>query len=140
MLNLASRLSNACPKAYVSGDEAELALLSANDLMLRALARIEEVAYVAEADKPAKAMSALAGKLTLYVPLEGLVDLDQEVARVEKELAVVLVELKRVQGKLGNEQFIARAPADVVEKERAKLAEFQEQQSKFEERLAQLKG
>lgn len=68
----------------------------------------------------------------IYLPLAGLIDLDKEIARIEKEIANTENELKRLAAKLSNENFVAKAPAEVVEKERAK-------QSMYEEKLASLR-
>ena len=68
----------------------------------------------------------------IYLPLAGLIDLDKEIARIEKEIANTENELKRLAGKLNNESFVAKAPAEVVEKERAK-------QGMYEEKLASLR-
>jgi valyl-tRNA synthetase len=76
----------------------------------------------------------------IYVPLAGLIDIDRELARLKKELEAVEKELKRVEGKLGNESFLAKAPAEVVEKERAKEAELAGKATAIRERLAMLEG
>lgn len=90
--------------------------------------------------KPEDAMSAIIRGLEVYLPLKGLVDLDKEIARLEKELAILDKELARVNGKLSNQGFLDKAPADVIDKEKAKRAEFEEKKKAILERLAGLKG
>ena len=72
--------------------------------------------------KPTKAMTAVVEGVELFLPLAGMVDLDLELKRLQKELAILEEERKRLTGKLANEQFVTKAPPAVVEKERKKLA------------------
>ena len=76
----------------------------------------------------------------IFVPLKGLIDVDKEAARQEKELLHVEKDLARVRGKLGNAGFLGKAPAEVIEKERAKEEELSGKQSAIKERLSMLKG
>lgn len=76
----------------------------------------------------------------VYLPLAGLVDLDKELARLEKEERTIDEVLKRVQKKLANDQFLAKAPPAVVEKERDKEAELDRTKETIHKRLAALKS
>ncbi|RJP82707.1 MAG: valine--tRNA ligase [Candidatus Zixiibacteriota bacterium] len=91
--------------------------------MLQRLAGIDQL-LVTEA-KQSHAASAVVGDLEIFIPLEGLIDLDVERARLDKEIARQEGLLKGIQGKLANGAFVANAPAEVVEKERQKLADIQ---------------
>ncbi|GIX37114.1 MAG: valine--tRNA ligase [Silanimonas sp.] len=86
------------------------------------LARLESIDWV-QGDPP-PAAAAVLGELTLLVPLEGLVDLEAERARLDKEIRRVEGEIAKCNGKLGSETFVANAPAAVVEQERRRLAEW----------------
>jgi len=86
------------------------------------LARLESIDWV-QGDPPAAAAAVL-GELTLLVPLAGLVDLDAERARLDKEIQRVEGEIGKCMGKLSSETFVANAPAAVVEQERKRLAEW----------------
>ena len=66
------------------------------------------------------------------VPLAGVVDIDKELGRLDKELERLATEKVRLAGKLSNENFVARAPDDVVAKERAKLADLETAASSVE--------
>jgi valyl-tRNA synthetase len=86
------------------------------------------------------AHAVLSGGTELFVPLEGVIDLDRERSRLRGEI-------ERLQGlsagaskKLDNENFVSRAPDEVVQKERDKLAQYDEQASKLQEKLAELEG
>ena len=74
----------------------------------------------------------------LFVPLADLIDVPAERARLEKELGEVSVDLSQGDAKLANEQFLSRAPADVVEKERRKRDEFAQKKERLEANLASL--
>jgi valyl-tRNA synthetase len=74
------------------------------------------------------------------LPLAGLIDIAQEVARLEKELANLNAEVQRVEKKLANEGFVAKAPAKVIEEERAKMNDYAEKRDKVLARIAELRG
>ena len=108
--------------------------------VLASLARLDtEQTTVGESlDAPDKAVTLTAGGITTYLPLAGLVDLDAERARLEKEMANVEKQLQRVNGMLANEKFTSKAPDEVVERERSRRAELVGQQGQLKERLAEL--
>ncbi|MDO7906893.1 valine--tRNA ligase [Paenibacillus sp. JX-17] len=89
---------------------------------------------------PDKAMSAVVSGAELYLPLAGLIDIAQEIARLEKELQHLDSEVQRVEKKLSNEGFVAKAPAKVIEEERAKQADYSDKRSKVIARIEELKG
>ena len=91
------------------------------------------------ADKPKNALTAACGGVTIYLPLKGLIDIDKEMARLKKELDNLNGEIKRAEAKLNNQGFVSKAPAAVVEKERAKKADAETKKAALEERMAQLK-
>lgn len=110
-----------------------------NIAYLQALAAAESVAICgADADKPENAMAAVVSGVEVYLPLKGLIDVEKETARLNKELAGLEKEIARIAGKLANPGFLAKAPADVVEKERAREREYQEKRAAILERLAYL--
>ena len=73
---------------------------------------------------PAASGSAVVGAVEVFVPLEGIIDLEVERGRLEKEVAKFEKLVKSMDGKLANEKFIANAPEDVVKKERERLVEY----------------
>jgi valyl-tRNA synthetase len=74
----------------------------------------------------------------VYVPLAGLLDLDEERARLRKEIARVEADLAALRRKLDNPSFVARAPADVVEKDRARVAELEARRAKLLDNLSRI--
>ncbi len=90
------------------------------------LASIEKMELKEQlSEKPAQAVTAVVHGIEIYLPLKGLVDIDKEIARLEKELAKMESEIKRIEGKLANKGFVAKAPAEVIEKEKEKMAKYQ---------------
>jgi valyl-tRNA synthetase len=100
---------------------------------LNRLATIERIE-----GEPPPAASALVGDLKLFVPLEGLVDLDAERARLDKELKRVEAELAKSRGKLASETFVQNAPAAVVEQERQRLVDWSAQREALATQRAKL--
>ncbi len=89
---------------------------------------------------PDKAMSAVLTGVELFLPLAGLIDIEQEIARLEKELKMLYAEVERIEKKLANPGFMAKAPAAVVEEERAKMNDYADKRDKVIARIAELKG
>jgi valyl-tRNA synthetase len=80
----------------------------------------------------------VAGETVALLPLAGMVDLDAERERLEKERAEATLEKERAEKQLGNEAFVARAPGSVVEVQRKRLQTAQEQIALLERRLSEL--
>ncbi|MFS0506786.1 valine--tRNA ligase [Bacillus altitudinis] len=93
-------------------------------------------------DVPAsdKAMTAVISGAELILPLEGLINLDEEIARLQKELDKLTKEVERVQKKLGNEGFMKKAPESVVEEERAKERDYVAKREAVQKRIEELKA
>jgi valyl-tRNA synthetase len=89
---------------------------------------------------PEKAMTAIVTGVELFLPLAGLIDISQELIRLDKELQSLHGEVERIEKKLGNEGFVAKAPVKVIEEEKAKLADYADKRDKVIARLAELKG
>ena len=107
---------------------------------VRALARAKTI-DVLEAGTPApKAATALLGGLEILVPLEGIIDEDAEIGRIERQIGKLGKELDRSRAKLENPSFRERAPAAVVEKERRRAAELETSVAKLESQLATLRS
>ncbi len=124
----------------IAGGEAR-SLIGGYADYIRELAGVEPLELFDEgAPKLAKALTAVVRGAEIYLPLEGLVDLDKEIARLEKEAEEVAEALKRVKSKLSNQSFLAKAPPEVVEKERAKEEELEEKQAAISRRLAALRS
>jgi valyl-tRNA synthetase len=93
--------------------------------LIQRLARIESIERVADDRDSGDCAVALAGKLRLLIPLAGLVDIGEELARLNKQLEREQKGLTQAEKKLANERFVDNAPAEVVDKERQRLSEHQ---------------
>jgi valyl-tRNA synthetase len=91
---------------------------------LQKLARVSGIEILAFAAKPKLASSAVVDGSEIFVPLEGLIDLGAERARLEKEIARLQQAVEATERKLANSSFVDRAPKEVVDREREKLAAF----------------
>jgi len=136
---------NAVPSKKVPAillvEDALLAGLKANDAYIHLLGGIDDLQLLPmTAEKPANAMTTVVTGVEVYLPLAGLIDVAKETARLTKEVADLDKELARVNGKLNNQGFLAKAPQDVVDKEKAKAAEFETKKKAIVERLEYLKG
>ncbi|MGQ7794358.1 valine--tRNA ligase [Faunimonas sp. B44] len=118
------------PMVMVGGSPVTHDRLSRHTAALERLARISEI-RIGDA-VPAGSAQLLIGEATAALPLAGIVDLSAERIRLEKELAKVGVEIARLDKKLANENFVARAPEEVVEAEREKLAAYAEDRRRLE--------
>jgi valyl-tRNA synthetase len=101
--------------------------------LLQRVGRIDAIEILDEGNDAPPAATALIDALKLLVPLKGLIDIDAERSRLEKQVRKLEAERKKCQGKLGNQNFVNNAPAAVVSQERDRLADFERQ-------LAQLAG
>jgi len=92
------------------------------------------------ATAPDKSVTAVVTGAELYLPLSGLIDIEEEIKRLRSELKKLDAEVERVQKKLANEGFVKKAPAAVVEKEREKERDYLEKREKVRERIRELEG
>ena len=111
----------------------DLRRLADNAPLLNKLAKLESVRVLEAGEEAPMSATTLVGDMQVLVPMAGLIDKDAELARLDKEIARLDGEVKRVGGKLANEGFVAKAPAEVLDKERAKLAEAEQALSKMVE-------
>lgn len=93
--------------------------------LLHKLAKLEQIDLLEDTAEAPMSATALAGQMEVLVPMAGIIDKDAELARLLKELDKLDKEIARLDGKLSNAGFVSKAPAEVVEKERAKLTDMQ---------------
>mgnify|MGYP003417761957 FL=1 len=111
----------------------DLRRLSDFEPLLNKLAKLESVRVLASGEEAPMSATTLVGEMQVLVPMAGLIDKDAELARLDKEIQRLSGEVQRVGGKLANEGFVAKAPAEVLDKERAKLAEAEQALAKLVE-------
>ncbi|NBX67274.1 MAG: valine--tRNA ligase [Proteobacteria bacterium] len=101
---------------------AEKAALTAHDPLVKRMARLESVTLSDDA-APKGAIQSVVGNLTLVLPVADIIDISKEKTRLQKEIEKQTAELKRVEAKLGNEQFVANAPEEIIAEQNARKAE-----------------
>jgi valyl-tRNA synthetase len=121
-------------------DEKVLASLEKNRSYIERFCNPEELQMGLNIETPEKAMTAVITGVEIILPLEGLINIEEEIARLEKEWDKLNKEVERVQKKLSNEGFIKKAPEHVVAEERAKEKDYLEKRSIVEARIKELKG
>ncbi len=118
----------------------QLESLTAVADLIALLVKLESVDVVCGGDDPKPAGVGVAGDVEIFLPMAGLVDLEKERERLQKELAKLEGWVKGCTAKLGNEKFTANAPADVVQMQRDLLAENEAKAATLRERLTGLDG
>ena len=106
---------------------------------LSTLGRLETIDWLDDHAPVPEAATALVGGMNILIPMAGLIDKAAEIARLDKEIAKLRKEEERGAAKLGNTDFLGRAPATVVEKERIRLAELQTAILKLEEQRTRIR-
>ncbi|PLR75521.1 valine--tRNA ligase [Bacillus sp. V3-13] len=121
-------------------NEETLQVIEKNRAYIERFCNPEELLAGLEPETPDKAMTAVVSGLEIILPLEGLINIDEEIARLEKELARLNQEVERVQKKLGNEGFVKKAPQKVIDEERAKEKDYLEKREAVQSRIKELSG
>ena len=117
----------------VQAPEAEIgSIVSDQKEMIINLARLKSLSVQHQGPKPKAAATAIVGGATLFIGLRGIIDISQESARLEKEIDRFTQELAGLAKKLGNEDFLRKAPAEVVAKVKQKHLELVEKQQKLQ--------
>ncbi|MBT1452515.1 valine--tRNA ligase [Glaciecola sp. XM2] len=103
---------------------------------LTMLAKLESIEILEKTDEAPACATALVGEMEIMIPMAGLIDKEAELARLKKAADKLVAEVQRTEGKLNNQNFVGKAPAQVIDKEKAKLADAQMQLSKIQEQQA----
>lgn len=112
--------------------------LSRNELMLKNLARLEAIQWVEKDDNVPESATALVGEMQLLIPMAGLINIEEERARLNKEIDSNQGFIVKLENKLANENFTSRAPENVVALERKKLSDTQSILNSLTEQLEKL--
>ena len=112
--------------------------LNENEQFISALAKLDSITVLAEADKGPASATAVVGELSVLIPMAGLIDKDAELARLDKAIDKLTKDADRVRAKLGNESFVGKAPEAVINKEKAKLAEAMSTLDKMVDQRAEI--
>ncbi|MBG9784006.1 valine--tRNA ligase [Shouchella lehensis] len=114
------------------------ACLETGSAYIEKFANPSKLVIANDLETPEKAMSHALTGMEIFMPLAGLLDLDAEIARLEKEKEKLTKEVERIEKKLSNQGFVAKAPAQVVEEEKKKKADYESKRTIVMERIAEL--
>jgi len=112
--------------------------LDENEQFLSSLAKLESITVLAEHEQGPASASAVVGDLSVLIPMAGLIDKEAELARLDKAMDKLEKDAARTRGKLSNDNFVGKAPAAVIDKEKAKLAEAESALVKMQEQKDQI--
>ena len=130
--------AKAIPVLLNKGSDTDLQYLESNTQFLTKLAKLDSISWLNSSQEAPLASTQLVGDMEVLVPMAGLIDVGAEIERLEKEIGKLDIEIKKLSGKLGNEKFVANAPADVVNKEKDKLAKAESSQAQLKEQLVKI--
>ncbi len=123
-----------------NGSATDQAYLKDSENYLLKLGRLERITWLNADDSAPESAIALVGGMKILIPMAGLIDKDAELARLDKEIQRIEKELPRIEGKLNNAAFVDKAPADVIAKEREKLATLHSSLKNLNEQFAKIKA
>ncbi|WP_315074533.1 valine--tRNA ligase [Acinetobacter guillouiae] len=126
------------PVLLQNATDAEKAQIARIEPLFKALAKVESITFLTDAEQPPLSSSSVVGHVSVFVPMKGLIDPKAELARLQKDLDKVQKQHDQIASKLANEGFVAKAPAAVVEGEKVKLAEFVDQLAKIKANMEQI--
>ena len=123
---------------FYRGDKQDKAYTEKLNLMIQSLARINTSAWAKNSDQLAATAMKILGDLEIHIPLADLIDKDEEIKRLNKEIAKLDIEIEKFQAKLQNEGYVNKAPAAVVEQERQRLAAALDTKEKLQSSIRRL--
>jgi valyl-tRNA synthetase len=131
--------SKALPVFFQHGSNSDRERLTTFDQYLKKLAKLESITWLEEKSEAPLSAIQLVGSMKVLVPMAGFIDLAAETSRLEKEIDRKRKDQERTAQKLSNEQFVANAPAEVIRKEREKLAACETEITQLETQLAKFR-
>ena len=126
------------PLLLADGDAADRARAAKFAAQIAFLARVDAPQWIAAGTDEPAAAAAVVGAMRVLIPLAGLIDVDAEKTRLAKEISRIEGEIKKCEGKLGNANFVANAPAEVVAQERQRIADWGIQLTALREQVRKL--
>lgn len=126
------------PVLLRKGSETDKSNYAAHKHLLHTLAKLESVTWIEDATTPPPSATAFVGDLEIFIPLAGFINKEEETARLQREITKLSKELQQIENKLQNPQFVDKAPAEVVAKEKSKQEDIQNTLTKLGHQLEQL--
>ena len=122
------------------GNNEDRQKLERNRAFISTLAKLASITWLEEKTMPPESAISLVGDMQVLIPLAGLIDKDAELKRLDKEIEKLRKDVDKLSGKLSNANFIAKAPPEVVEKDRARQTQMQAALDKLAEQRAKIAG
>jgi len=115
-------------------------LYTDNQSFIETLAKVEQSSWISDDEEAPESAIALVGEMKILIPLAGLIDKDAELARLEKEIGKLQLNVDKTTAKLVNKNFVDKAPVAVVEKERERLAEMTKAIEQFKQQAEKIQA
>jgi valyl-tRNA synthetase len=128
------------PVLLQNGSDADLQSLNNNRLYLQKLGRLESITWLNNNETTPESAIALVGEMNILIPMAGLIDKEAELARLEKEIQKINNDLPRIEGKINNPAFVDKAPQEVIDKEKAKMAELRSMLNNLEQQQLKIQA
>jgi valyl-tRNA synthetase len=128
------------PVLLQQASEADRQRVDRHRHLLERVGRIESVKSLTDGESAPASATALLGDMKLLVPMRGIIDVDAERSRLDRQRRKAEADLKRSEARLANENFLNNAPGDVVTQEKERVTEFERQITQLDEQLARLAG
>ena len=128
------------PVLLQNGSSTDQQNLANNRVYLQKLGRLESITWLTAEESTPESAIALVGEMKLLIPMAGLIDKDAELARLDKEIQKIKGDLPRIESKLSNPAFIDKAPEDVINKEKIKLADLRSMLNNLEQQQAKIRA
>jgi valyl-tRNA synthetase len=122
----------ALPLICQNGNDQDQQRIDRNRTLLTALAKLESITWLEQDATAPDCATSLVGDMKLMIPLAGLIDKQAELDRLQKNISRLEQDTQRISAKLANENFVSRAPAEVVDKEKSKLADAESALASFQ--------
>ncbi len=126
--------------AIITGPQDKIAVIEENKDMVIQLARLSEIKIGENIPQPEASASSVVEDCEIFVPLKGVMDFETEIKRLEKQLSKLEKDAEKIKKKLSNENFLTKAPAEVVEKEKNRLEEIEKKMEKIKSLRDKLKS
>lgn len=130
--------SELLPVLLENGSDIDQKRLDNNRTFITSLAKLDSITWLNAGDEAPESATSLVGKMKLLIPLAGLIDKDAELARLQKHMDKTTQDAARISGKLNNPNFVDKAPAAVVEKEKEKLSAIEEALSNLKQQFEKI--